>query len=86
MTARVVGALRALSGAEAKPGLRRNFELVALHLGEVSAFDPDQAGVAVAPRRVQIALVVEVRDSGRQLVGADLLDLARPAVDGLLEQ
>ena len=64
----------------------RDVEFVPLHLGEVGTLDPDQARVAIASRRVQITLVVEVRGPGRQLVGANLLDLAWLTVRRLLNE
>src|SRR6516225_516250 len=46
----------------------RDLELVARHLGQIDTLDPDQARVTLAPRRVQIALVVKIRGSGGELV------------------
>src|SRR6516165_3627044 len=63
-----------------------DLELVARDPGQVGTFDSDQARVALAPRRVQIPLVVEIRGPGGELVGPDLLDLAGLSVRRLLHE
>src|SRR5205814_539842 len=65
---------------------RRDFKLVALDLGEVLALDPDELGVAFAPRRMQVAFVVEVRRARLELIGPNLFDLAGSSVLGLLQE
>src|SRR6266545_8366281 len=68
------------------PPSSRDLEFVAPHLGKVGALDADQSGFGLAPRRMQIALVVEMSRARHQAVGANLLDFAGLAVRRLLDQ
>jgi hypothetical protein len=66
--------------------LRRDFELVAFHLGQVEAFDADQAGVGLAARRVQNALAIEMRHARRHCVSANFCDFPGLPVCRLFEE
>src|SRR5579872_5821866 len=55
---------------------------VPLHLLHVLAFDADQPGRAVAPRRVQVALIVEIGRARRQRVVLDPARLAGLSLAG----
>ena len=66
--------------------IRPRFELLALDPGKVAALDPDELSVTVAPRRMQHALIVDVRNAGGELIVAHLLDLAGHAAFRLLEK
>src|ERR1044071_4251240 len=55
-------------------------------LGHVLALDPDQPRGALAPGRVEVALVVDVRHPRRQRVGAHVPHLAGPVLGGGLHQ
>jgi hypothetical protein len=42
-----------------------DLEFVALDLGQIDALDADQAGLGLAPRRMNVAFVVNMRLAGR---------------------
>src|SRR5215470_2822124 len=58
----------------------------AAHLVEILPFDAQELGRAVAARRVQVALIVEMRHAGLQGIAAHEADLAELAFAGGLEQ
>src|SRR5438309_6431302 len=67
-------------------GLCRRFKLVACDLAEIDPLDADKPGLALAPRRVQDALAIDVSHAGLELVAAHLRNFAGLPVCGLLNK
>src|SRR5690348_9805233 len=60
-----------VSGGRGKAGLCDALVRIAFHLFHVLAFDANEAGRAVAPRRMQIPFVIEIGLARGQLVFPD---------------